>query len=83
MQARRERGSGGGQPPYHFLLQNIFFHLKSENINVLNVKNMWDFSLFIEQDVSDKKEMAFSEFVIFAVNWAITVTNNKFLSFCF
>ena len=43
---------------------------------------MWDFSLFIEQDVNDKKEMAFSEFVIFAVNWAITVTNNKFLSFC-
>ena len=29
---------------------------------------MRDFSLFIEQDISDKKLMAFSEFVIFTVN---------------
>ena len=37
---------------------------------------MWDFNLFIEQDISDKKYIAFSE-VNGAVNWATTVTNNK------
>ena len=44
---------------------------------------MSDFSLFIEQDMSDKKKTAFAEFVTFAVNRAITVTNNEFVSFCF
>ena len=44
---------------------------------------MCDFSLFIEQDMSDKKKTAFPEFVAFAVNRAITVTNNEFVSFCF
>ena len=38
---------------------------------------MWELSLFIEQDISDKKSIAFSEFVVLAVNWATTVTNNK------
>ena len=38
---------------------------------------MWDFSLFIEQDVIDKKYIDFTEFVVLAVNWATTVTNNK------
>ena len=28
--------------------------IKSENIKFLHVNNKWDFSLFIEQDVSDK-----------------------------
>ena len=28
---------------------------KSEIIKLLHAKNMWDFSLFIEQDISDKK----------------------------
>ena len=31
---------------------------------------MWDFSLIIEQDVSDKKHIGFSEIVVFRVNWA-------------
>ena len=43
----------------------------------------WDFSLFIEEDVSDKIYIAFSEFVVLAVNCAITVTNNEFLIFVF
>ena len=47
------------------------------------MSNMWDFSLFIEQDVSDKKQIAFTEFVVLTVIWATTVTNNEFASFCF
>ena len=39
-------------------------------------------SLFIEQDMSVKKWIAFSEFVVLAVNWATTVTD-KFAGFCF
>ena len=31
------------------------FHAKSENIKVLHVKNIWDLSSFIEQDISDNK----------------------------
>ena len=62
-------GGGGGRPPppppppptHHFQLLHV---------------NMWDFNLFIEQDISDKKYIAFSE-VNGAVNWATTVTNNK------
>ena len=38
---------------------------------------MWDFSLFIEQDTSDKKQTSFFEFVILAVNWATLATTNK------
>ena len=32
------------------------------------MKNMWDLRLFIEQDISDRKQIAFSEFVILAEN---------------
>ena len=35
--------------------QNIFFHVKSVNITFLPVHNMKGFSLYIEQDLSDKK----------------------------
>ena len=47
--------AGGRQAPHHFVEQKCFFHTKSENIKFLHVSYMWDFSLFIEQDVSDKK----------------------------
>ena len=40
-------------------------------------------SSFIEQDINDQKQLAFSEFLALAVNWATTVTNNRFVSFCF
>ena len=62
-----ERGGGGAegrgargrerQHHHHFLEQNVFFHVKSEskNIKFLHVNNMQDFSLFIEQDISNKK----------------------------
>ena len=32
------------------------------------MKNIWGLRLFIEQDISDKKQKAFSEFVILAEN---------------
>ena len=55
-----EKGGPGGRqsppsppPPPHFLELNFFSHVKSEKF--LHVNNMWDFSLFIEQDISDKK----------------------------
>ena len=32
------------------------------------MKNIWDLRLFIEQDISDRKQIAFSEFVILAEN---------------
>ena len=68
------------QPTQHFLERKKIFLLKLENIKFLHVTNMWDFSSFIEQDISDK---TFSEFVVSAVNQATTVTNNEFVSFCF
>ena len=71
------------QPTHHFLEQKKFLHLNSENIKFLHANNMWDFSLFIEQDRSDKKYITFSEFVVLPVNQATTVTNDKFVSFCF
>ena len=43
------------QPHPPFPWENYFSLVISENIQSLDVKNMWDFSLFIEQDVSDKK----------------------------
>ena len=46
-------------------------------------ENLRDLNLFIEQDISDKKETAFSEFFALAVNWAIRVTNNEFVRLCF
>ena len=39
-------------PPFNGA--KFFFHVKSENIKYLHVNNMWDFSLFFEQDISDK-----------------------------
>ena len=45
------------------------------------MNNIWDFSLFIELNVSDKKKIAFTEFVVLAVNWATTFTNNEFVRF--
>ena len=44
------------------------------------MNKMWDYSLFIEQDLSDKKYLALSESVVLAVNSATTVTKNKFAS---
>ena len=38
---------------------------------------MWCFRLYIEQDISNKKEIAFSELVVLAVNWAPAATNNE------
>ena len=43
---------------------------------------MWHLSLFVEQEISDKKQIAFSEFVVLAANWATAVTYNEFASFC-
>ena len=64
--AVEKRGGGGG-------VRKIG---KSENI-----KFSHDFSLFIEKDISDKKEIVFLKFV--AVNLATTVNNKEVLSFCF
>ena len=49
-------GTGGGTSPpsHHFLQQKFFSHFKSENLKFLHVNSMWDFSFFIEQDISDK-----------------------------
>ena len=44
----------GGQPA-PFPGAKFFSHVKSEHIKFLHVKNIWDLSLFIEQDISDKK----------------------------
>ena len=41
-------GAPGSPPPYPVFL-------KLENTKFLLVNNMWDFSLFIEEDISDKK----------------------------
>ena len=41
-------GAPGSPPPYP-----VFLKLK--NTKFLLVNNMWDFSLFIEEDISDKK----------------------------
>ena len=38
-------------------------------------------TLFMEKDISDKRLIAFSEFVVVAVNWATTVAKNKSVSF--
>ena len=43
----------------------------------LNKNNMWDFGLLVEQDITDKKKIVFSGFVV------LTVTNNEFLRFSF
>ena len=52
-------GAEGHPPPpslpASFPAAKFFFHVKSENIKFLDVKNIRDLSLFIEQDISDKK----------------------------
>ena len=48
-------GAGGGSPPTISWSKNCFSHVKLENLKFLHVNNMLDFSLFIEQDISDKK----------------------------
>ena len=73
---RRERGQPPPlPPPHHFLEQNR----KTEHFY------MWITfeTLFIKKDISDKNYIAFSEFVVLAVNWATAVTNNEFVSFLF
>ena len=55
-----EKGGAMGMPasppiPPPFPGANMFFLVKSEKIKPLHVSNMWDFSLLIEQDISDKK----------------------------
>ena len=57
----RRKSMGGiegasSQHHHHFLEQKNFFYVKSEseNIKFLHVNNMRDFSLFIEQDISNK-----------------------------
>ena len=40
--------------PHYFLEEKFFFHVKSENIKVLHLINIWDFGLFIEQDMWQK-----------------------------
>ena len=85
---RREKGYriwGGGtgvEVPgaHHFQEHNLFFDVKLGNINFLYVNNMWDYTLFIEQDLSDKKYLALSEFIVLAANWVTKVTKNKFVS---
>ena len=55
-QGRRGDASSPHPPHhYHFLKQKIFFRVKLENIKFLHESNMWNFSFFIEQDISDKK----------------------------
>ena len=84
-QGCRERRTGGHQPPPTHpptisWSKKKMFYVKLKNITFLHVNNIWDFSLFIKQDLSDKH---FSGFVVLAVNWATTVTNNQFVSFLF
>ena len=74
-QGRREGCSGAPSPPQFPGAKKLFFHLK-----FLHVTNMWD---FISWTRHKWQKGAFSEFVVLAVNWATTVTNNKFVSFSF
>ena len=53
MAGPQEKGGQEGGAP--FPGGNFFFHLKSETVKFLQVKNIWDLSLFIEQDISDEK----------------------------
>ena len=43
------------QPPYHFRKQKKIFRVKLESIKFLHVNIMWNFSLFVRQDISHKK----------------------------
>ena len=60
--------SGPASSPRDFQKHKFFFHVKLGNIKFLHVNNMGNYSLFIEQDLSDKKYLALSEFVALAVN---------------
>ena len=42
-------------PPPTISWSKFFFQVKSENIQFFHVKNILDLSLFIEQEISDKK----------------------------
>ena len=53
--AVQKGGKGAPALPHHFLKQKLFSHVKLEDIKFLHVNNTWDFSLFIEQGISDKK----------------------------
>ena len=69
---RRERRGGRKRQPHPHPTTTIswskklFLHVKLENINFVHANNIWGFSLFIEQDLSDKKYIVFSEFVVFS-----------------
>ena len=53
---RRGRGAPTPPPPPPFSGAKMFFsHVKSKNLKFLPVNNIRDFSLFIEQGISDKK----------------------------
>ena len=52
-----EKGGGGGRGGGFIPL--FSFQVESENIKPLHVNNMGDFSLFVEQDISDKKWISF------------------------
>ena len=54
-------------PPPFPGVKKFFFLVKSEN-KIFTCENLRDLNLFIEQDISDKKETAFSEFFALAVN---------------
>ena len=58
--SKRKRGEGATgkaapHSPYRFHEQKTFFDVKSENLKFLWENNMWDLSLFIEQDIRDEK----------------------------
>ena len=72
-QGRRERGGQGGWgagPPTISWTKKNFFHVKSESIKFSQnfYMEITCETLFIEQDISDKKEIAFSEFVVLTGN---------------
>ena len=43
----------------NLLEKKNYFRVKPVNIKFLHVNNMWDFSLFTEQDMIDKKDIVF------------------------
>ena len=49
------QGKGGQEGGSTISWRKFFFHVKSETVKFLQVKNIWDSSLFIEQDISDEK----------------------------
>ena len=52
----KEEGAAPLSPPSpNHSIEKKNFHAKLESINFLQVNNIWDFSLFTEQDISGKK----------------------------